>query len=235
VRRTGLIAEKVGMSRVFNENGEHIPVTLLKVTACQVLAQKTLDKHGYTAVQIGMGIAKPSRISKPVRGMFAKLGLETKKHIKEFRITEDAMLNVGDSLSVEHFVPGQFVDVSGVTIGKGFAGPMKRHNFAGLRASHGVSASHRSHGSTGCRQDPGRVFKGKKMAGHMGHVKMTQLNLKIVSVDTEDGLIIVKGCVPGNNGSVVTIRDAIKRPLHKDAPKPAALMDVLGGITNEQQ
>ncbi len=221
--RTGLIAKKVGMTRVFAEGGQHVPVTVLKVDGCQVVARRTADKDGYWAVQLGVGKKKAKRVTKAMRGHFAKAEVEPKEKVAEFRVSEDNMLDVGAELSVEHFLPGQFVDVSGVTIGKGFAGAMKRWNFGGLRATHGVSISHRSHGSTGQRQDPGKVFKNKKMAGHLGVENVTTQNLQIVRTIPEDGLILVRGAVPGNDGTWVFVKDAAKRPLPKGAPKPAAL------------
>jgi large subunit ribosomal protein L3 len=211
------------MTRVFAEDGAHVPVTVLKVDNCQVVAQKTEDRDGYTALQLGVGAAKVNRVGKPMRGHFAKANVEPKKKVVEFRVSEDALVDVGAELTTDHFVAGQFVDVIGTSIGKGFAGVMKRHNFGGLRASHGVSVSHRSHGSTGQRQDPGRVFKGKKMAGHMGAVRVTTQNLKVVSTDVERGLILVKGAVPGPASGWVLVRDAVKRAMPKDAPFPAAI------------
>ncbi|MFT7434113.1 MAG: large subunit ribosomal protein L3 [Alphaproteobacteria bacterium] len=208
--RTGLIAKKVGMTRVFNEEGRHIPVTVLSVTDCQVTQKKTVETDGYNAVQIGMGVKKASRTNKPQQGHFAKAGVEPKQYIAEFRVDEDQLLENGLEILANHFLPGQMVDVTGITIGKGFAGAMKRHNFSGLRATHGVSISHRSHGSTGQCQEPGRVFKNKRMAGHMGDKQRTQQNLEIVRVDAEKGLILVKGSVPGSKGKVVTLKDAIK-------------------------
>ncbi len=221
--RTGLIAQKVGMTRIFSPEGAHVPVTVLKVDTCQVVAHRTKDKNGYDALQLGVGKAKVKNVGKALRGHFAKAEVEPKQKLVEFRIAGDAFIDVGAELSVEHFVPGQMVDVAGTSIGKGFAGAMKRHNFRGLEATHGVSVSHRSHGSTGQRQDPGRTFKGKKMAGHMGDVRVTQQNLEIVRTDAERGLILVKGAVPGARGGWVTIADAKKRPRHKDAPYPAAV------------
>lgn len=221
--RTGVITTKLGMTRLLNEKGEHIPVTILQMDECQVISQRTNEKDGYTAVQIGAGKAKVKNVSKAMRGHFAKAKVEPKKVVKEFRITPDAMLNIGDQLSVEHFVPGQFVDATGVTIGKGFAGVMKRYNFAGLRASHGVSISHRSQGSTGSNQDPGRVFKNKKMAGHMGSTQVTIQNLEIVMTDADKNLIVVKGAIPGHKGSTVYLNDAVKKAAHKDAAFPAGL------------
>jgi len=224
--RTGLIAEKLGMSRLLTEKGEHIPITLLKVDDCQVIATRTAEKNGYTAVQVGVGKAKVNRVSKGLRGHFAKAKVEPKKKVVEFRVAEDALLSPGDQVSVEHFLAGQYVDVTGTSIGKGFAGVMKRHNFGGLRASHGVSVSHRSHGSTGQRQDPGKVFKGKKMAGHMGARRVTVQNLEIVLTDAVRGLIGIRGAVPGCDGGYVLIRDAVKKKQPKDLslPYPAALM-----------
>lgn len=221
--RTGLIAEKLGMTRVLSPQGEHIPVTLLKVDSCQVTDVKTQEKHGYTAVQLGVGAVKTQKVSKSVRGNFAKRKVELRKVLKEFRVANDAVLEVGAQISVEHFVPGQYVDVTATSVGKGFAGVMKRHNFGGLRASHGVSITHRSHGSTGQRQDPGRVFKGKKMAGHLGCEQVTTQNLQIFSTDVEKGLIFVRGNVPGGEGSYVVIKDAIKKVRPENAPYPAAL------------
>src|SRR3984885_11730610 len=221
--RTGLLAQKVGMTRIFTAEGNHVPVTVLKVDNCQVVAVRTTDRDGYTAVQLGVGKAKVKNVPKAERERFAKVEIEPKKKLVEFRVSEDALLDVGAELSTEHFVAGQFVDVTGTTIGKGFAGVMKRHNFGGLRASHGVSVSHRSHGSTGQRQDPGKVFKNKKMAGHMGVVRVTTQNLKVVSTDAERGLILVMGAVPGWEGGYVMIKDAAKRKHPKALPFPAAL------------
>ena len=224
--RTGLIAQKLGMSRVFTEEGNHVPVTVLKVDGCQVVAVRTEDKDGYSAVQLGVGARKVKRVTKAERGHFAKAKVEPKRKLAEFRVTKDAILEVGAELSVEHFIPGQFVDVTGITIGRGFQGVMKRHNFGGLRATHGVSVSHRSHGSTGQRQDPGKVFKNKKMAGHMGDVRMTTQNLEVVAIDGERGVILVKGAVPGFEGGFVMVRDAVKRtklPKGAKLPFPAAL------------
>jgi len=221
--RTGLIAEKVGMTRVFDAEGAHVPVTVLKMEGCQVVAVRTAEKDGYTAVQLGIGKAKVKNVTKPMRGHFAKAKVEPKRRLVEFRVSADALLDVGAELSAEHFQPGQFVDVTANSIGKGFAGVMKRHNFGGLRATHGVSVSHRSHGSTGNRQDPGRTFPGKKMAGHLGDERITTQNLKIVSVDAERGLIMIRGSVPGANGGYVLVRDAKKRTAPKDLPFPAAI------------
>jgi large subunit ribosomal protein L3 len=221
--RTGLIAQKLGMSRLFNEEGAHVPVTVLKVDKCEVVAVRTAERDGYTAVQLGVGKAKVRNTSKAMRGHFAKAKVEPKRRLAEFRVAPDALVDVGSELSAGHFVPGQFVDVTGTTIGKGFAGAMKRWNFGGLRASHGVSISHRSHGSTGNRQDPGRTFPNKKMAGHLGTERVTTLNLKVVATDADRGLIMVRGAVPGAEGGYVLVRDAVKRKLPKDAPFPAAL------------
>lgn len=223
--RTGLIAEKLGMSRLLTEKGEHIPITLLKVDNCQVVSTKTKEKDGYTAVQIGVGTAKVKHVSKAQRGHFAKAKVEPKRKLVEFRVSEDALLKAGDQISVEHFVKDQYVDVTGTSVGKGFAGVMKRHNFGGLRASHGVSVSHRSHGSTGQRQDPGKVFKGKKMAGHLGVERVTIQNLKVVFTDTEKGLIGILGAVPGNPGGYVFVSDAVKKKAPKDLPFPAKLLN----------
>jgi len=223
--RTGLIAQKIGMTRIFNDEGNHVPVTVLKVDNCQVVAVRTQEKDGYTAVQLGVGAAKVKNVGKAMRGHFAKAKVEPKSWIVEFRVPQDALIDVGAELSAEHFVAGQFVDVVGTTIGKGFAGGMKRHHFGGLRATHGVSVSHRSLGSTGQRQDPGKVFKGKKMAGHMGAVRVTTQNLQVIQTDDAEGLILVKGAVPGHEGSFVLVSDAAKRKAPKGAklPFPAAL------------
>lgn len=222
--RTGLIGQKIGMTRVLTERGEHIPVTLIHVDGCQVISVKTKEKDGYTAVQLGVKPAKVKNVSKGMRGHFAANKVEPKQKLVEFPVPQEAMLTPGDSLSVEHFVAGQYVDVSGTSIGKGFAGVMKRWNFGGLRASHGVSVSHRSHGSTGQRQDPGKVFKNKKMAGHFGCERVTTQNLEVVGVDAESNLILIKGCIPGAKGSYVEIRDAIKIKHKLELPFPAALI-----------
>ena len=221
--RTGLLAQKLGMTRTFSADGEHVPVTVLKVDNCHVVAVRRQDSDGYDAVQLGSGTAKPKNVGKAMRGHFAKAKVEPKRKLTEFRVSADALLEVGQELSPEHFVPGQYVDVAGITIGKGFAGAMKRHHFSGLRATHGVSVSHRSHGSTGNSQDPGRVFKGKKMAGHMGARRRTQQNLRIVSTLAEEGLILVRGAVPGAKGGWVRIIDAVKHTVPEDAPFPAGL------------
>jgi large subunit ribosomal protein L3 len=209
--------------RLFTDDGRHVPVTVLKLDGCQVVAQRTKEKDGYTALQLGSGVAKVKRVSKAERGHFAKAQVEPKRKVAEFRVSPDNLVDVGSLITADHFVPGQIVDVSGVTIGKGFAGTMKRHNYSGLEASHGVSISHRSAGSTGNRQDPGRTFKGKKMSGHMGQVLVTTQNVEVAKVDPERGLIMIKGGVPGAKGSWVMVRDAVKRPLPKEAPKPAAV------------
>lgn len=223
--RSGLIVQKVGMTRLFTEAGQHVPVTVLKLDGCQVVAQRTEDKDGYTAVQLGAGFAKVKRTTKAARGHFARAKVEPKRRLAEFRVSPENMIDVGAKLAANHFVEGQHVDATGVSIGKGFAGAMKRHNFGGLRASHGVSISHRSHGSTGQCQDPGKVFKGKKMAGHMGDVRVTAQNLTVVKTDIERGLVMVKGAVPGAKGGWVLLRDAVKRPLPADVPLPAALFE----------
>jgi large subunit ribosomal protein L3 len=221
--RTGIIAEKMGMTRVFTPQGSHVPVTVLRLDGCQVVARRTEESDGYNALQLGLGRAKPKRVTKPQRGHFAKAKVEPKRHLAEFRVSADGLLDVGQELSAAHFVPGQLVDVTGTSIGKGFAGAMKRHNFSGMRASHGVSVSYRAHGSTGNSQDPGKVFKGKKMAGHMGDQRVTAQNLEVVSIDEERGLVLVKGAVPGAAGGIVLVRDAVKRSRPDEAPFPAAL------------
>ncbi len=223
--RTGVIAQKVGMTRLFGEGGAHVPVTVLQLDGCQVVAVRTQEKDGYSAVQLGIGKAKVKNVGKPMRGHFAKAKVEPKRKLAEFRVDPDAVVAVGAEISAAHYVPGQFVDVAGITIGKGFAGVMKRWNFGGLEASHGVSISHRSHGSTGGRQDPGRTFKNKKMAGHLGVERVTVQNLRVVATDAERGLIMIKGAVPGAPGGYVLVRDAAKRPRPKDAPFPAAVRE----------
>jgi large subunit ribosomal protein L3 len=220
--RTGVIAKKLGMARFFDEAGAHVPVTVLSLEGCQVVGQRTADKDGYVALQLGAGAKKAKNTSKAMRGHFAKAQVEPKRTVAEFRVSEDNLIDVGAEITADHFVPGQKVDISGVTVGKGFQGAMKRWNFGGLRATHGVSVSHRSHGSTGQRQDPGRTFKGKKMAGHLGQETVTTLNLTVWRVDAERGLILVKGAVPGTEGTFVKIRDAVKVALPADAPKPGA-------------
>ncbi len=221
--RTGLVAQKVGMTRVFNDAGEHVPVTVLKLDNVQVVAVRTEEKDGYNAVQLGIGAAKVKNVSKPQRGHFAKAKVEPKRKLVEFRVSKDGLLEVGAEMSANHFVAGQIVDVTGTTIGKGFAGAMKRWNFGGLEASHGVSISHRSHGSTGNRQDPGRTFPNKKMAGHLGVERVTTQNVKVVSTDEAKGLILIQGAVPGHNGAYVLVRDASKRKAPKDLPFPGAV------------
>ena len=219
--RCGVVARKLGMSRIFSDDGEHIPVTILRIEDVEVLAIKSIDKHGYTAVQLGFANKKPKNISKPLRGFFAKAKAEPKEKVVEFRVSEDAVLNVGDKLGVNHFVTGQKVDVVGVSQGKGFAGAMKRHNFGGMQASHGVSISHRSHGSTGNSQDPGRTWKGKKMAGQYGNVRITTQNLKIVKLLEDDDLILIQGSVPGSKNGIVLLKDAVKYKTPNEAPFPA--------------
>ena len=221
--RSGVIAKKVGMTRLFMEDGKQIPVTVLQLDKLQVVAQRTAEKDGYSAVQLGAGTAKAKRTSKAMRGHFSAAKVEPKRKIAEFRVDAENLINVGEEITANHYFAGQFVDVSGTSIGKGFAGAMKRHNFGGLRASHGVSISHRSHGSTGQCQDPGRVFKGKKMAGHMGAARVTTQNLQVVKTDADRGLIMVKGAVPGSKGGWVTIKDAVKKPIPDNVILPAAL------------
>ena len=221
--RTGLIAKKVGMTRLFMEDGKQIPVTVLSLENLQVVAQRTADTNGYTAVQLGAGNAKAKRTSQAMRGHFAKAKVEPKRKVAEFRVAPENMINVGETLTANHYFEGQYVDVCGTSIGKGFAGAMKRHNFGGLRATHGVSISHRSHGSTGQCQDPGKVFKGKKMAGHMGAAKVTTQNLQVVRTDADRGVIMVKGAVPGSKGGWVTIKDAVKKPTPENVIYPAGL------------
>jgi len=218
--RSGVIAQKVGMSRVFTDEGVHVPVTVLKIDGCQVVAHKTQDKNGYLAMQLGIGRAKVKNVGKAERERFARAEVEPKLKLAEFPVGEDTFLPVGAEITADHYVAGQFVDVTGTTLGKGFAGPMKRWNFRGLRATHGVSLSHRSHGSTGGRQDPGKTFKNKKMAGHMGVDRVTTLNLRVVQTDVERGLVLVEGAVPGAAGGWIFIRDAIKKALPKDVPMP---------------
>ncbi len=220
--RSGLIAQKLGMTRIYTEEGVVVPVTVLKVDNCQVVAQKTSDKDGYTALQLGAGVPKIKRLTKAERGHFAVAKVEPKRKLKEFRVSPDNVIPVGAEITVEHFVPGQFVDVTATSMGKGFAGGMKRWNFGGLRATHGVSVSHRSIGSTGNRQDPGKVFKNKKMPGHLGAETTTTQNIVVVKTDLDRGLIMVKGSVPGVKGAWVSVRDAVKRKLPDSAPKPGA-------------
>jgi len=221
--RTGVIAKKIGMTRLFQDDGRHVPVTVLSLEGCQVVSVREKDRDGYVAVQLGAGVAKAKNVAKPQRGHFGKAEVEPKAKLVEFRVADDALIDVGSVISADHFVAGQMVDVSGHTQGKGFAGAMKRWGFGGMRATHGVSISHRAHGSTGQRQDPGKVFKNKKMAGHMGDRQRTQQNLEIVSTDVERGLIFVKGSVPGHKGAWLTVKDAVKLPRHAEVPYPAAI------------
>ncbi|MBV8593466.1 MAG: 50S ribosomal protein L3 [Caulobacteraceae bacterium] len=221
--RTGVIARKLGMTRLFDEAGTHVPVTVLSLDGCQVTAQRTLERDGYVALQLGAGAKKPKNTSKAERGHFAKALVEPKRHLAEFRVSEDNLIDVGAEFTAEHFQAGQKVDVTAVTVGKGFAGAMKRWNFGGMRATHGVSVSHRAHGSTGQRQDPGKVFKGKKMAGHMGQDVVTTLGLTVFRVDADRGLILVRGAVPGSEGTYVKIRDAVKSAPPAGLPTPGAI------------
>ena len=219
--RSGVIAQKVGMTRVFTDAGEQVPVTVLRLDNCQVVGQRTEEKNGYTAVQLGTGLRKVKNTPRAMRGYFAAVSVEPKRKLVEFRVSPENLIDVGAELTADHFVVGQFVDVTGTSHGKGFQGVIKRHHFGGGRASHGNSLNHRTHGSTGQRQDPGKVFKGKKMAGHMGDVRVTTQNLKIVKTDADRGLIMVEGAVPGAKGGWILVRDAVKRPLPEAAPKPA--------------
>jgi large subunit ribosomal protein L3 len=221
--RSGVIAKKLGMTRLFLEDGKQVPVTVLQLDNLQVVAQRTADRDGYTAVQLGAGTAKAKRTTAGMRGHFARANVEPKRKIAEFRVSPDNLIDVGAEITANHYLAGQYVDIAGTSIGKGFAGAMKRHNFGGLRASHGVSVSHRSHGSTGQCQDPGKVFKGKKMAGHLGSVRVTTQNLEVVRTDADRGLIMVKGAVPGSKGGWVTIKDAVKKAAPADLPMPAAI------------
>jgi len=221
--RSGIIAKKMGMTRLFMEDGKQIPVTVLQMDNLQVVAQRTSEANGYTAVQLGAGSIKAKNVSQAMRGHFAVAKVEPKRKVAEFRVAPENLIEVGAEITADHYAAGQYVDVSGTSIGKGFAGAMKRHNFGGLRASHGVSISHRSHGSTGQCQGPGKVFKGKKMAGHMGAAKVTTQNLQVVKTDADRGLIMIKGAVPGSKGGWVTVKDAVKKPLPNDVPFPAAL------------
>src|SRR5471030_3114563 len=218
--RSGVVAQKIGMTRLFTDAGEHVPVTVLRLAQCHVIAHRTKDKNGYVALQLGSGERRTNNMSKADRGYFAKAKVEPRRKLAEFRVTDDALIPVGAEITADHFVVGQFVDVSGTSIGKGFAGGMKRWNFGGLRASHGVSISHRSIGSTGGRQDPGKTFKNKKMPGHMGAERITTLNLRVVQTDVERGLIMIEGAVPGSKGGWITVRDAVKKVPPKDLPKP---------------
>ena len=221
--RSGVIAKKLGMTRLFLEDGKQVPVTVLQMENVQVVAQRTAERDGYSAVQLGAGTAKPKNVTEPMRGHFAAAKVEPKRKLAEFRVSPENLIEIGEEITADHYFAGQFVDIAGTSIGKGFAGGMKRHNFGGLRASHGVSISHRSHGSTGQCQDPGKVFKGKKMAGHMGAVRVTTQNLQVVRTDSERGLIMVKGAVPGGKNGYVLVRDAVKKERPADAPFPAAL------------
>ena len=230
--RCGVIAQKIGMTRVFASDGSHVPVTVLQMENCQVTSQRTTEVDGYTALQVGVGARKVKNITKAQRGQFAKAGVEPKAKTAEFRVSDDAVIDVGATLGANHYVRGQKVDVVGISQGKGFAGAMKRHNFSGLRATHGVSVSHRSHGSTGNNQDPGKVFKGKKMAGHMGAERVTTQNLEIVSTDPAEGLILIRGAVPGARGGYVLVRDAVKAVRPDNAPFPAGLF---GDFTPEEE
>ncbi len=221
--RSGVIAQKLGMTRIYTEAGEHVPVTVLKVENCQVVAQRTVEKNGYTALQLGVGKAKVKNVSKQMRGHLAVAKVEPKRKVAEFRVSEENLIDVGAELTAEHYVAGQHVDVVGTSIGKGFAGAMKRHNFGGGRATHGNSISHRAHGSTGQCQDPGKVFKGKRMAGHMGATRVTTQNLKVVKTDLDRGLVLVQGAVPGSKGGWILIKDAVKRARPAEAPVPGAI------------
>ncbi|MFN4010773.1 50S ribosomal protein L3 [Pannonibacter sp.] len=224
--RSGVIAQKVGMTRIYNDAGEHVPVTVLRLEKCQVVAHRTEEKNGYTALQLGAGAAKVKNTPKAMRGHFAVAKVEPKRTIAEFRVSQDNLIDVGAEITADHYIAGQFVDVTGTSIGKGFAGVMKRHNFGGGRASHGNSVSHRAHGSTGQRQDPGKVFKGKKMAGHMGDARVTTQNLKVVRTDVERGLIMIEGAVPGSKGGWILVRDAVKKALPEGVPVPGAFRAV---------
>jgi len=239
--RSGVIARKLGMTRLFLEDGKQVPVTVLQLENLQVVAQRTAERDGYTALQLGAGTAKAHRTTAAQRGHFARASVAPKRRVAEFRVSPDNLVEVGAEITADHYVPGQYVDIAGTSTGKGFAGAMKRHNFGGLRASHGVSISHRSHGSTGQCQDPGKVFKGKKMAGHLGAVRVTTQNLEVMRTDVARGLILVKGAVPGVSGGWVTIKDAVKKPVHADAPRPAAVRvaegagaDAAAGVADAQ-
>lgn len=232
--RTGVIAKKMGMTRLFKDDGRHVPVTVLSLENCQVVSQRTQERDGYVALQLGAGAAKAKNVAKPQRGHFAKAEVEPKQRLVEFRVSDDALVDVGAEISADHFIPGQFVDIAGHTQGKGFAGAMKRWNFGGLRATHGVSVSHRSHGSTGQRQDPGKVFKNKKMAGHMGDRQRTQQNLEIVLTDVERGLIFVKGSVPGSKGTWLMISDSVKIDRPADAPYPASIKSDAAPVVEQE-
>ena len=231
--RTGVIAKKLGMTRLFDEAGTHVPVTVLSLEGCQVTAQRTKERDGYVALQLGAGAKKPKNTTKAERGHFAKALVEPKRHVAEFRVSEENLIEVGAEFTADHFMPGQKVDVAGLTVGKGFAGAIKRWNFGGMRATHGVSVSHRAHGSTGQRQDPGKVFKGQKMAGHMGQELVTTLNLTVFRVDVERGLILIKGAVPGTEGTFVKIRDAVKSAAPADLPMPGAVKKLAAAAAEE--
>ena len=231
--RCGVIARKLGMSRVFNDNGEHVPVTILRLEDVEVLSTRSIEKDGYLAVQLGFNNKKLKNIKKPLKGIFAKAKSEPKEKIIEFRVSEDALLKIGDKIGANHFIPGQKVDVMGVSQGKGFAGSMKRHNFGGMQASHGVSISHRAHGSTGNSQDPGRTWKGKKMAGQYGNVRVTTQNLTVVKLLKDDNLVLVEGSVPGSKNGIVTLTDAVKHNLPKEAPFPAGLIS--SEVSNDEK
>ncbi len=233
--RSGVIAQKVGMTRIFTDAGEHIPVTVLKMEKLQVLSHRTEEKNGYTAIQVGVGTRKASRLRKSERGTFAIAEVEPKRKLAEFRVSPANLIEQGAEITADHFVPGQFVDVTGTSQGKGFQGAMKRWNFGGLRATHGVSVTHRALGSTGQRQDPGKVFKGKKMAGHMGDDRVTTQNLVVVKTDVERGLLMIRGAVPGSKGGWVIVRDAVKKAAHKDAPKPGAFKPKVAVITADKK
>jgi large subunit ribosomal protein L3 len=234
--RSGVLAQKIGMTRLFTDSGEHVPVTVLRLGNCQVVGHRTKEKNGYIALQLGAGLRKVQSTTKADRGHFAVAKVEPKRKLAEFRVDEDALIPIGAEITADHFVVGQYVDVTGTSTGKGWAGPMKRWNFAGLRASHGVSISHRSHGSTGGRQDPGKTFKNKKMAGHLGVDRVTTLNLKVRQTDVERGLILVEGAVPGVKGGWITVRDAVKKRLPDGVPKPGKFKlaeDALAGNADE--
>ena len=233
--RSGVIAQKVGMTRLFTDAGEHVPVTVLRLAQCQVVAHRSKEKDGYVALQLGSGTRKVKNVSKAERGRFAVAKVEPKRTIAEFRVSDDAMIPVGAEITADHFVVGQFVDVTGTSIGKGFAGGMKRWNFGGLRASHGVSVSHRSIGSTGGRQDPGKTFKNKKMAGHMGVDRVTTQNLRVVQTDVERGLVLVEGAVPGHAGGWIYLRDAVKRALPAEAPQPGKFRLAEAGAAQQDE
>jgi large subunit ribosomal protein L3 len=233
--RSGVIAQKVGMTRIFTEQGEHIPVTVLRLDNVQVIAHRTDDKNGYTALQLGAGHRKPSRVVKAERERFARVQVEPKRRLAEFRVSPDNLIEIGATITADHFIKGQLVDVTGTNQGKGFQGPMKRWNFGGLRATHGVSVSHRSHGSTGQRQDPGKVFKGKKMAGQMGSERVTTQNLEVVATDVARGLVLIRGAVPGSKGGWVLVRDAVKRPVPTEAPRPGAFRKAEAAAVAKEQ